>query len=118
MIAGIAILLLIGLSVFLFVENVRNKSSYDRVREFHLAFGHPAPEGVRDIAPDRSQLRIALIAEELDELREAVYYNDLVAIADALGDLDYVVNGAAIKYGINLPAVTAEIHRSNMTKLG
>lgn len=43
---------------------------------------------------------------------------NIVAVADALGDLDYVVNGAAIAYGINLPAITEEVHASNMSKLG
>lgn len=95
-----------------------NYSSFHRVKEFHKAFGHPVAPKVEMPGDDRNDLRVALIAEELDELREAVAKKDLVAIADALGDLDYVVNGAALEYGIFLPAVTAEIHRSNMTKLG
>ena len=95
-----------------------NYNSYSRVREFHKAFGHPAPDTPGIIPDGRATLRIGLIAEELDELKEAVAANDLVGIADALGDLDYVVNGAAVEYGIVLPVITAEIHRSNMTKLG
>lgn len=92
-------------------------NSYDRVKEFHKVFGHPV--GVEpSLEHARSGLRIELIDEELKELRMAVASNDLVGIADALGDLDYVVNGAAIEYGIDLPEVTKEIHRSNMTKLG
>jgi predicted HAD superfamily Cof-like phosphohydrolase len=43
---------------------------------------------------------------------------NVVAAADALGDLEYVVNGMALGMGIPLPEVVAEIHRSNMTKLG
>jgi predicted HAD superfamily Cof-like phosphohydrolase len=43
---------------------------------------------------------------------------DMIEVADSLGDLDYIVNGAALVYGIPLPAVVAEIHASNMTKLG
>jgi predicted HAD superfamily Cof-like phosphohydrolase len=42
----------------------------------------------------------------------------MVGTADALADLDYVVNGAAVCFGIPLPLVTAEVHRSNMSKLG
>lgn len=113
------------------------RNSYERVREFHEVFGHPvAPEPV---VPDdgRVMLRLELIREEFCELLEAsgfkdagaqiraVYLNpdedyapDLIGIADALGDLDVVVNGSALEHGIPLPAVTAEIHRSNMTKLG
>jgi predicted HAD superfamily Cof-like phosphohydrolase len=112
-------------------------TSYEQVKEFHEVFGHPVgtkPEVPND---DRSSLRIELIREELCELMEAagfkdsaaeiraVYINpdedyqpDIVGIADALGDLDYVVNGAALECGIDLPRVTAEVHRSNMTKLG
>lgn len=43
---------------------------------------------------------------------------DLVEVADALGDLDYITSGAALTFGIPLPEVVAEIHRSNMSKLG
>ena len=94
------------------------KNSFKRVKEFHKAFGHPMPQRAGLIDDGRAQLRVDLIQEELDELKVAIYQRNIVAIADALGDLDYVVNGAAIEYGINLPKITAEIHRSNMTKLG
>lgn len=60
--------------------------------------------------------RCDLIDEEARELREAVAGQDLVAVADALGDLVYCVYGAALHFGIDLDAVVAEIHRSNMTK--
>lgn len=96
----------------------RRKSSYQLVKEFHQTFGHPVAQKPTLVGDDRQALRIELIREELFEFKEAVVAGDLVAIADALGDLDYVVNGAAIEYGIDLPKVTAEIHRSNMTKLG
>ncbi len=93
-------------------------TSWGRVLEFHKAFGHPAPDNP-NVQDERTQnLRVALIEEELGEYREALAANDIVGIADALGDLDYVVNGAAVAHGIVLPRITAEIHRSNMTKLG
>ena len=93
-------------------------NSYERVAQFHTVFGHPISDKPEDIAPERQQLRVELIREELEEFKDAVEAGDIVAIADALGDLEYVVNGAALEYGIDLPAVVAEIHRSNMTKLG
>lgn len=120
------------------LADIRN--SYERVREFHEVFGHPV--GDRPVVPndDRQELRLALIFEEATELAEAMGFNaesvktavctmlyhdgpvegetDLIGVADALGDLDYVVNGAALEFGIDLPKVTAEVHRSNMTKLG
>lgn len=94
-------------------------NSYEMVKEFHEVFGHPVPSTPGDIAPERKNLRVELIREEFeDELLPAVANGDLIAIADALGDIEYVVNGMALEYGINLPAVVEEIHRSNMTKLG
>ena len=90
-------------------------SSYDLVMEFHKTFGCSIGRGIHD--PHDRALRVGLIREELRELADALDAEDLVEVADALGDLDYVVNGAAIAFGIDLPAVTREIHRSNMTKL-
>lgn len=111
------------------------RNSFDRVREFMLAFGHPVHDEPTEIADEGwLHMRLELIREELGELYEACGYDttewdkvvpvrqmnttDLVEAADALGDLEYVVNGAAIGMGINLPAVVREIHDSNMTKLG
>jgi predicted HAD superfamily Cof-like phosphohydrolase len=59
-----------------------------------------------------------LLDEELGELQEAIDACSVVDIADALGDLVYVLYGTALTFGINLDAVVAEIHRSNMSKLG
>lgn len=61
-------------------------------------------------------LRCDFIDEEAAELRTAVERGDVLAVADALGDLAYVVYGAALHFGIDLDGVVAEIHRSNMTK--
>lgn len=63
-------------------------------------------------------LRLSLIREELDELEAGIEEVNIVEIADALGDLLYVVAGAALAFGIPLQRVTEEIHRSNMSKLG
>ena len=62
-------------------------------------------------------LRIDLIEEELDELKEAIVDQDIVEIADALTDILYVVYGAGHAFGIDLDKCYAEVHRSNMTKL-
>lgn len=59
------------------------------------------------------------IREELEEYRGAARRGDLVGIADALADLAYVVIGAAVAHGLTrFPEIFAEIHRSNMSKLG
>lgn len=63
-------------------------------------------------------LRSRLIGNEFSEFLTACNTKNLVEIADALGDLLYVVYGAAVSFGIDLAPVFAEIHRSNMTKLG
>lgn len=116
------------------------------VRQFHQAFGHPVRE--KPMLPSRllAELRVRIIAEELSELARAlnvrlrmeVYppspagadvlevrclearseFRYLVAAADALGDLDYVVQGTNVALGIPAYAVVYEVHRSNMSKLG
>ncbi|HET7101006.1 MAG TPA: nucleoside triphosphate pyrophosphohydrolase family protein [Terriglobia bacterium] len=63
-----------------------------------------------------ANLRLRLIEEEATELSEAMAAGDLVEIADAVGDLLYVVLGAASAYGIDLEPVFQEIHRSNLSK--
>lgn len=74
--------------------------------------------------PENQHLRraVELIERARDQLLTAQSYEfkdvDLVQVADALGDLDYVIAGSALVFGIPLSEVVAEIHRSNMTKLG
>jgi predicted HAD superfamily Cof-like phosphohydrolase len=86
------------------------------VRDFHERFGlsrNDSPVWPGEVA---HRLRVNLIEEELAELRNAGETHDLVEIADALGDLLYVVYGTAVTYGIDLEPVFSEIHRSNMSK--
>jgi len=88
------------------------------VEEFHKTFNLPI-RIIPDIPPlSRCSLRLNLIEEELEELREAIIQNNLISAADALGDLLYVVYGAGLEFGLDLEPVFAEIHRSNMTKVG
>lgn len=93
-------------------------SASDMVREFHTVFGHPVADAPRLIANERAWLRYDLISEELSELYDAILTGDLVAITDALTDLEYVIRGAALEWGIPLDDSLREVHRSNMTKLG
>ena len=88
------------------------------VREFHERFGLPVQEG--PTVPDGRErmLRFDLLAEEFREYNEADMTGDVVEVADALADMVYVIYGTALVYGIDLDAVLAEVHRSNMTKLG
>jgi len=65
-----------------------------------------------------NKLRIDLIKEELDELKEAMDNNDLLEVADALTDILYVTYGAGHAFGINLDKCFDEVQNSNMSKLG
>jgi len=97
-----------------------NISNFDKVGEFHRVFGHPqytTPQlKVFDTNPELVKLRIALIQEELDELKEACENKDMVEVADALSDILYVTYGAGHAFGINLDKTFDEVQRSNMTK--
>lgn len=93
----------------------------DQVREFHEVYGCAiAPEGYVGLGdPTLRRLRWDLIEEEVSELASALLRDqDIVEVADALGDIAYVVFGAALSFGIDLDAVLDEIHASNMSKLG
>ena len=63
------------------------------------------------------KLRIDLIQEELDELKEAIKEKNIVEVADALTDILYVTYGAGHSFGIDLDQCFAEVQRSNMSKL-
>ncbi len=88
------------------------------VLEFHRRFG--VRIGARPELPDEATiaLRRSLIAEETAELDRAIADRDVVEVADALADLLYVVYGTAVSFGIDVRPVFAEVHRSNMTKVG
>lgn len=90
------------------------------VREFHEAFGLVIREtpSAAAVESHEVELRCSLHAEEAKELWRAMRNGDLIEVADGLADLVYVLYGTALHYGIDLDAVLAEVHRSNMTKLG
>jgi predicted HAD superfamily Cof-like phosphohydrolase len=89
------------------------------VASFHQAFRRPVRrQPSAEIDPALARLRVDLIQEEVSEFVAASQQGDLVGIADALADIVYVVYGTALTYGIDLDAVLAEVHRSNMSKLG
>ena len=88
------------------------------VAEFHRAFNLPMRQlPGADIDHALATLRVALLEEEVSEFVTASEKGDLVAIADALADIVYVIYGTALTYGIDLDSVLREVHRSNMSKL-
>lgn len=92
--------------------------SLNQVAQFHQTFGAPIVDKPTIPSAERCQLRVSLLAEELEELREAIVANDIVEIADALCDLQYVLSGAILEFGMGEKFVELfnEVHRSNMSK--
>ena len=90
----------------------------ESVSEFHKTFGAPILETPQIPSKERCELRISLIQEELNELKEAIAANDIVEIADALCDLQYVLSGAVLEFGMGEKFVELfnEVQRSNMSK--
>lgn len=91
------------------------------VKEFHTAFGLGVSESPKaDLGAQTNLLRFNLMKEENEEYLEAVQNNDLVEIADALGDMLYILCGTILEHGLQhkIEAVFDEIQRSNMSKLG
>ena len=94
-------------------------TNFEKVCEFHKAFDLPVLETPQFPSNERIDLRLRLHDEEYgDELQEALAARDIVATADALTDIAYVVYGMAAEFGIDLDACFDEVHRSNMSKLG
>ena len=96
------------------------KAQLAQVLEFHKAFQIPhrdSPNG--KLQPDEFRLRHALLEEENTEYLEACEKGDLIEVADALGDMLYVLCGTMITHGMQhkIEEVFSEIHRSNMSKL-
>lgn len=93
-------------------------NALSQVAEFHKTFKHPIVEKAAIPSLERCKLRIELLAEELKELEEAVNNQDLVEVADALCDLQYVLAGAVLEFGLGdrFKTLFDEVHRSNMSK--
>lgn len=105
------------------------------VREFHVAFGLPVQDSPTIPDAKRVALRRRLISEEFKEVMEEFStiesklqkesyhsaqdaYQDIARLAKELSDLRYVIEGTEVEFGIPGDAVYAEVHRSNMSKLG
>ena len=93
-------------------------SNFNKVKTFMNTYGQEVKE--RATFPENKivKLRIDLIEEELNELKEAVKNNDIVEVADALTDILYVTYGAGHSFGVDLDKCFDEVQRSNMSKLG
>ena len=90
----------------------------NQVAEFHKTFNAPILETPQIPSEQRCQLRVDLLQEELDELVQSIKDKDLVEIADALCDIQYVLSGAVLEFGLgeNFVDLFNEVQRSNMSK--
>jgi len=88
------------------------------VADFHETFKHPVLATPSIPGADRCNLRVALIAEELKELEAAIQARDIVEVADALCDIQYVLSGAILEFGLadKFKELFEEVQRSNMSK--
>ena len=92
-------------------------TNFDKVGEFMKTFGQEVKNEPSFSTNKINELRVSLIQEELDELKEAMHNKDLLEVADALTDLLYVTYGAGHAFGINLDKCFDEVQNSNMSKL-
>ena len=96
------------------------KNKIAAVTEFHSAFKlNMNSSPIANIGEDRNLLRFNLMQEENEEYLEAANNNDLVEVADALGDQLYILCGTMLRHGMQdkIEEVFLEIQRSNMSKL-
>ena len=91
------------------------------VKEFHKAFKLDYLEIPKaNLGVDKNKLRFNLMKEENEEYFEAANNNDMVEVADALGDMLYILCGTIIEHGMEhkIDEIFREIQNSNMSKLG
>jgi len=97
---------------------MKEPQTLSSVAKFHETFQHPILDTPQIPSKARCELRVSLIAEELKELEEAIQANDLVEVADALCDIQYVLSGAILEFGLKdkFAELFEEVQRSNMSK--
>lgn len=97
------------------------KNKLAAVQKFHEAFGLGVSKNpIAKLSDQKLKLRFDLMAEENEEYLEAAKNNDLIEVADALGDMLYILCGTILEHGMQhkIEEVFNEIQRSNMSKLG
>ena len=93
-------------------------SNFNKVKTFMDTYGQEVKNTPEFPDSKIVQLRIDLIQEELNELKEAINNNDIIEVADALTDILYVTYGAGHSFGVDLDSCFNEVQNSNMSKLG
>lgn len=97
---------------------MQQPDSLNQVAEFHKTFNAPILDRPQIPSQERCALRVALLQEELDELKKAIEDRNITEVADALCDLQYVLSGAVLEFGLGRKFATLfnEVQRSNMSK--
>jgi predicted HAD superfamily Cof-like phosphohydrolase len=97
---------------------MKQPEALELVAAFHRTFKHPILKNPAIPDEKRCKLRVSLIAEELKELEEAIHEKDIIAVADAFCDIQYVLAGAILEFGMGdkFNALFQEVQRSNMSK--
>tara|TARA_B100001769_G_scaffold62672_1_gene46421 strand:+ start:707 stop:1135 length:429 start_codon:yes stop_codon:yes gene_type:complete len=111
---------LLHLTIF-FINNfneMSDMSNFNKVKTFMDTYGQEVKNTPEFPDSKIVQLRIDLIQEELNELKEAINNNDIIEVADALTDILYVTYGAGHSFGVDLDSCFNEVQNSNMSKLG
>ena len=100
------------------MNKLNEPEALNSVAEFHYTFKHPVEKTPTIPGEERCKLRIALLQEELRELQEAINDKDIIEVADALCDIQYVLSGAILEFGLGekFKALFDEVQRSNMSK--
>jgi len=100
------------------IRKISEPEALSSVADFHDTFNLPVLENPIIPDADRTRLRINLLEEELKELKEAIENNDLVEVADAFCDIQYVLSGAILEFGLadKFKTLFDEVQRSNMSK--
>jgi predicted HAD superfamily Cof-like phosphohydrolase len=109
------------MDIFTALKIVNMKKQIEAVTLFHKTYGLGVSEVMQaDLGASKNNLRFELMKEENEEYLAAVQNDDIVEIADALGDMLYILCGTIIEHGLQdkIEAVFDEIQRSNMSKLG
>lgn len=100
------------------MKKFNEPQALNSVAAFHHTFDAPVLDKPTIPSEDRCELRVNLLQEELNELKQAIKDNDIVEIADALADLQYVLSGAILEFGLaeKFETIFNEVQRSNMSK--
>ena len=97
------------------------KKQLDSVKQFHDTYqiGY-SNDPIADLGSEKNKLRFNLMNEENEEYLDAANNNDIIEVADALGDMLYILCGTIIEHGLQdiIEPIFDEIQKSNMSKLG